>query len=249
MRSWDESGGTVSSTFDEWDTANKEIRAFLELSTRWSKLGDDEAWQASGRDVDAYEHSVHLLYRPEYLGILHTSVLKDGVTAFEVYMEKAVEEVLHRRRKELTPLRVKRQEKHESPLWWRVVQLHADLGNKVEPESVTEIRKLRHLLTHQRGQLRTVKQLEAHRDAVAEAAMEDWQRPELGDPVHLSREKVLAALGTLEETVRNADRRIWEYGWGECKLPLNFNATNPNLQAIPEAEVDAWAGTVYGRYN
>lgn len=79
--------------------------------------------------------------------MLLAAVLKDGVTAFEVYLEKAVSEV-----------RMHYGIPEPEAIWhWLQVkgfyQRHFSLT--VETEVVRDIRRLGHILTHRRGELRT----------------------------------------------------------------------------------------------
>ncbi|MET8630175.1 hypothetical protein ABZW30_41785 [Kitasatospora sp. NPDC004669] len=66
--------------------------------------------------------------------------------------------------------------------------------------------------------------------------LEDWQRPDVGDVVHLSEERVLGVLDGLAKVVRQADPRIWELGLGSrhgCALPESLDEDNKDLEAIP----------------
>lgn len=72
------------------------------------------------------------------------------MTAFEVYLEKGALQVIHRYGF------VFRTSRFESPSWSDIKAVHELLGTRIDPEPVQHVRPLRHLLTHQRGELRTL---------------------------------------------------------------------------------------------
>jgi|GEM_PF-5505986 len=77
------------------------------------------------------------------------AAIKDTVTAFEVYLERALDELLHAHDLALVPRR--------TSLQWRELRKHHASLLDVELESldIKEIRAVRHVLTHRRGELRT----------------------------------------------------------------------------------------------
>lgn len=77
--------------------------------------------------------------------MLFSGVVKDSVTAFEVYLEKAGGEALKWHNE--PPL--KRAKGEESPRWPVLVDFYERLGVAFS-DGVHEVRHLRHLLTHQR---------------------------------------------------------------------------------------------------
>lgn len=99
--------------------------------------------------------------------------------------------------------------KRESPGWRELVEFHGFLGNDIESAKVKEIRDLRHLLTHQRGKLRSEQQRLRFRDEAAEAGVDFGLQSYVGGSVFLGGKRVLAALDDLAAVVRQADKTIW----------------------------------------
>lgn len=164
---WNESSGTVSRSFEEWLRVDQDIRAFLNLTTVWATRLYEEKWSEAEAELNAifdpdihygdehlgfFEKKVQGLWSNDYEWILRAAVVKDSVTAFEVYLEKGLDEAFGR-----VGLAVIRSEQNPSPAWPVLVKGHRLLGTKVDTERVKQIRTLRHLLTHQRGELRTEK--------------------------------------------------------------------------------------------
>ncbi|WP_210590857.1 hypothetical protein [Streptomyces sp. GESEQ-35] len=106
---WNEDSGTVSRAFDDWKWSDRENRAFLRLSDQWSTEAYQQTWQQAGKSlaerfdpdrhygdehVDMFHDAVDGLWPNDYAWITDASVIKNAVTAFEVYLEKALHEVL-----------------------------------------------------------------------------------------------------------------------------------------------------------
>ncbi|MET9901723.1 hypothetical protein [Streptomyces sp. NPDC006446] len=99
------------------------------------------------------------------------------------------------------------------------------LKNEVAIAEVAWARELRHLLTHQAGELRTQDALEKCRDAEAEAGREEIDRAYVGGKVHLGAERVLRTLDALASVVRAADPAVWSFVWApgrgeDCRRAL-----------------------------
>jgi hypothetical protein len=99
---------------------------------------------------DLFIDAVQGLRPSDHEWMLLSSVVKDGVTAFEVYLEKAANEV--RRVHGLADLEGRRGFLN----WGDLRGFYQDhLQLNIDSAEVEPIRKLRHLLTHSRGKLRT----------------------------------------------------------------------------------------------
>ncbi|WP_030574071.1 hypothetical protein [Streptomyces aureocirculatus] len=144
-------------------------------------------------------------------------MLKAGVTAFEVYLEQALQEVLNGYRVTIDgqqcSLRLASRG-FESPPWGTLVKAHAVLKSEVDTADVKWARDLRHLLTHQDGELRTQDALEKFRDADAERGREEIDRAYVGGKVHLGAERVVRTLDALASAVCAADPAVWSLVWG-----------------------------------
>jgi hypothetical protein len=231
---WNEETGTVSRAFDVWRLVDRDIRAFLKLTTAWASQKYDDVWNETERDIDSaidagiygpdydvepFERRVEGLWPDDFEWILRAGVVKDGVTAFEVYLEESLDEALQRRAR----VRVKRRP-GASPPWRTLVGGHQLLGNEVETERVRHIRALRHLLTHQRGELRTEEMRERFAaDSLLATDMdtgeEIWDRAYVGGRVQLSSETVSMILDDLGSVIRTADSRVWAVAWSKAPAP------------------------------
>ncbi|WP_225844876.1 hypothetical protein [Streptomyces sp. HPF1205] len=163
------------------------------------------------------------LWPAEYLWMLEAAALKDGVTAFEVYMESALQETFEHLRfgpeGQRMRLRLKTNKNQESPPWSLLACAHKILGTTVDTNGVEEIRALRHLLTHQRGELRHEQSWRRFRDESLEATMQDYERSYVGGKVMLGEARVLRLLDELGAVVREADRPVWALRWNKGTLP------------------------------
>lgn len=139
---------------------------------------------------DPFHGAVGGLWPHDFEWMHPSGALKDAVTAFEVYLEKAAEEALHRH-----GLTLPKKKNDQSPGWCGLVGFWKKLCVDVGPPEVRQVRNLRHLLTHRRGELRTEKLRSEHQDP---------EEP-LQGLVSLTEEGVLSAMRQLEDAVQSAD--------------------------------------------
>jgi hypothetical protein len=225
---WNEADGQVSRAFEDWKWSDRENRAFLRLSAQWSSAAYKQAWTEAQEDlaarfdpdrhygdeyVDLFDHAVDGLWPTDYSWITEASVLKNGVTAFEVYLEKSLQEVLTQYTVTIDDrphkIRLEVPGKFESPGWKTLVKGHAALGSTIESDEVVFIRDLRHLLTHQHGELRTESSLEKFRDRDAEQGKSESERANVGGRVWLGAPRVVKILDCLAAVIRQADVKVW----------------------------------------
>ncbi|WP_151775825.1 hypothetical protein [Streptomyces abyssomicinicus] len=239
--SWSEAHGSVSRAFDHWRKADAENKAFLKLTGKWSTEAFERQWkQAEDALSEVFDPEVHDgdehvgmflnavggLWPFSHQWMVEASVLKNGVTAFEVYLEKAAQEVLEGWRVTVDgrqgthQLRLKRPKGFASPSWKTLVTAHSVLGSTVETLDVEWARDLRHLLTHQNGELRTEEALEKFR--VTDAEADAYAR--VGGRVHLGVERVVGVLDKLASVVRHADVAVHAYVWGEKRRQVPLSA-------------------------
>lgn len=134
----------------------------------------------------------------DYEWMLLAAALREAVTGFEVYLEKAREEVLQHRG---TPIQVP----DHSPSWTDLVRFFLELDATVDGPEVRRIRDLRHFLTHRRGELRT----ETQRRAFAPSA-----GPFDASHAELSEQSVISAMNALADVVVAVDKRVYLFTWG-----------------------------------
>jgi hypothetical protein len=200
-----------STVFAEWHFVELDQRAFLDLGLEFSRAAYERIWREAGEEpgyddgpeqIDVFEERVRGLHEADYVWMLLAAVLREAVTGFEVYLEKAREEILrHQGRPVEIPDR--------SPEWGVLVKFFASIGAEVDEPDVRKIRNLRHFLAHRRGELRTVEQ----RKQFASGA-----GPFQASNAELSEESVLAAMDTLVEVVVATDERVHLFTWGGRRL-------------------------------
>jgi hypothetical protein len=209
--SWNQKHGRVSEAFDEWKLIDRDQRTFLRLGLEFATLEYDRLWKESGEEpyeedgpdqLDSFEEKVGGLYQQDFDWMHLAGVLRDAVTSFEVYLEKAREEVL-RHDGQAVPVDAR------SPTWRQLRVFFCQLGVQVATAEVELVRGLRHFLTHRRGELRT----EDLRKTFQET------HPDLFPPlaVELTEERVIESMNVLAEAVRAVDSVVYEYTWGGAR--------------------------------
>lgn len=235
---WNEERGSVTRAFDDWKGTDSEIRAYLSLSHRWIQSAYDETWDISQQEfgrsfdpdrddpegfVDLFDRKVSGLWAKDYFWMLRSGALRDAVTAFEVYAEKSIEELLswfkftssdgtsYRLHPVVAPNQL-------SPGWTTLRDIHAALGSNLETDEIRYMRGLRHLLTHQRGELRTEEQ---RLHFLSEADSEDWLVGDayVGGEVPIAHRRVIEMMDQIAAVVRSADEIVWTHTWGRAGFP------------------------------
>ncbi|MFF2173150.1 hypothetical protein [[Kitasatospora] papulosa] len=230
---WNEDSGTVSRAFEDWKWNDRENRAFLQLSAQWSERAYQQAWdeaeEAMNRrfdpdrhygdeHVDIFDDAVDGLWPHTYTWITEATAIKNAVTAFEVYLEKALQEAIGSSltlNGEEHCIKLAVPPRFESPGWKTLVTAHEVLGSSVDSDEVMWARELRHLLTHQNGELRSDAALARFRDADAENGQDESRRVFVGGKVSLGNPRVLKTLDSLAAVVRAADAPVWALCWSQ----------------------------------
>jgi hypothetical protein len=209
---WNPKAHRVSRAYSEWCLVDHDQRAFLRLGLRFASETYDRIWEETGNEPgdpdgpelpDVFDSKIEGLWPLDYEWMHMAGVLRDAVTAFEVYIEKAREEVLqHHGNAQGAPERAPRWEKLKD-----FFKRH--LGVNIEPPGVCDVRNLRHLLTHRRGELRTAKlraQFGATTDGLPPIAVE------------LSEEKVNDAMNVLTQAIATIDACVYAHSWGGKRI-------------------------------
>jgi hypothetical protein len=210
VATWDEYQGTVTRAFDEWHGTDRDVRSFLSFGLRaststydrlWEEAAKQPAWDGGPELPDLFHDRIDGLWPHDFEWMLMAALLKDGVTAFEVYLEKAMEEMLLAHgytAAEYTNTR--------TPSWDEITDFYKRaLGVHLKGEQrLRDVRRLRNILTHKRGGLRTDEDRERF------GKDEDgW----IGDHVQLTAESTLNHLDRLESHVRRVDPLISPVAW------------------------------------
>jgi hypothetical protein len=196
-----------SRAFADWFFVEADQRAFMHLGLEFSRAAYERIWREAGEEpwhdgdpeqLEVFEDRVRGLHERDFEWMLLGATVREAVTGFEVYLEKAREEVLRRQ-----GLHVEVPER--SPSWGSLTKFFASIDAKVDDPEVESVRDLRHFLTHRRGELRT----EAQRlDFAPEAGLFDTALAEL------SESRVIAAMDTLAAVVIAVDERVHLFTWG-----------------------------------
>ena len=159
------------------------------------------------------------LWPYDYEWMLLGAVVRDAITSFEVYLDKACLELLLAHGAEPS-----------KDLGWRdMKQIFKTLDVSIETGSVKRIRNIRHLLTHRRGELRTEQQRRQY-------AL-DREEPIPSFVVELNEEKVLVMLDELAEAVQRIDVVATRFTW-KREHSHRLDAFIAGRQHHPEAEED-----------
>jgi hypothetical protein len=210
---WNEEQGRVSRAFGEWKLIDTDQRAFLRLGLEFAASEYDRLWKETEQEPsyeggpelpDAFEAKVDSLYQNDFDWMFMAAVLRDAVTSFEVYLEKAREEVVRHQGASI-------EVGDESPRWGPQKSFFRQLGGEIETPEVKEVRALRSSLTHRRGELRTEQQREQFRKEHPGAF--------LPLAVALSKDGVIDAMDKLAAAVRRIDDAVYQYTWGRGALP------------------------------
>jgi hypothetical protein len=213
MSHWNEEQGRVSRAFDEWKLIDADQRAFLRLGLEFATRAYDRLWKESEQEPyyeggpelpEAFEAKVDGLYQNDFDWMYLAGVLRDAVTSFEVYLEKAREEVLRHQGQAI-------QVEDESPYWGPQKRFFLQLGIDIETNEVKEVRALRNFLTHRRGELRTEEQREQYR--------KEHPGEFLPLAIDLTKQGVVETMDKLAAAVRQIDATVYEYTWGRRALP------------------------------
>jgi hypothetical protein len=212
MATWSEAAGRVSQAFGDWYWVEVDQRAFLALGLRFAEAAYERIWEKAGNEpadpdgpeqIDIFEERVDGLHEPNYRWMHCCAVFRDAVTNFEVYLEKAREEVLGAQGQAV-------EVGGRSPWWRELSEFFEGIEASIETEEIEEVRRLRDFLVHRRGELRTPEQrAEFAREADVLGAIS----------VEVTEEGVIAAMDLLGETVRRIDASVYRYSWGREALP------------------------------
>ena len=250
--SWNERSGSVSEEFEEWKAVDSDIRAFLRLTHRWSQSQYDLEWKNAEEEfserfnpdrhdpdgnVDLFHQKVGGLWHEDYAWMVNAAALRDSVTAFEVYLEKSLLTVLKRftwvgEGEPPQRLQFRKQMNFDSPSWNSLVQVYAQLGPEIDTEEVKYVRSLRHLLAHQRGELRTDEKRKKFSAEISAADKDHFFGPARDIP--LNADRVLEMMDTLGSKVRETDPAPWAYVYGGDQLPREILSLAEGKKSVLE---------------
>ena len=153
---WDEESGVVSRTFNDWYLVDRDQRAFLMLGLEFSGPAFDRIWKGAGEEpgdpdgpdqLEVYERRARGLFPQNYDWMHLSGAFRDAVTNFEVYLEKAKEEVEGSGSRQIA---------ERAPSWRESRTFFDSLGVEIDTPDVAEVRTSA-TFSSTAGELRTEK--------------------------------------------------------------------------------------------
>jgi hypothetical protein len=196
----------------EWTDTDTQLRSFLKLTHKWMDAAFEALWDEVGQrpgdpdgpdQPDVFLEETGGLWPGEYNWLLHSLLVRDAVSAFEIYLEKAADEVLR------SVGQTSNSTRGQSPRWETIASFYRTrLSEEVATDRVMEIRKIRQILTHQRGELRT--QELRRQFANADLFPDNW--------IRLAEDEVTKVFDDLANAVRTVDPVARQYIDGTKRL-------------------------------
>lgn len=187
--------------YRHWERARRDIHGVLLLGTEWfSEALDKRFHEIAATPSDESDDIVDVLDDEtfgaswDYGDWIRASVLKDAVTAFEVYLEKAREDVLN-----YIGLTAEHMTDKRTPRFHELESFFAMFGLRIGSPGVKAVRDRRHILTHRRGELRRAEEARLSHSG---------QPPTATETLTLTNDGVLDDLSVLDDIVRSIDLRV-----------------------------------------
>jgi hypothetical protein len=208
---WQSNWKACTRAFDEWRLVDKDIRAYLRFGLSVAEEAYDEIWEKAANEPsdgegpelpDVFHQRVDGIWPHDFQWMFLVGGLKDSVTAYEVYLEKAMEEVLQH-----NGFTIAQFTDEHSLSWGRLERFyHSALGLSIENVDVKRVRNIRHILVHKRGELRTEDQRTAY------GSVGDFG---LSRDIRLELDETLGLMDILASSVSTVDPIAWESSWGQ----------------------------------
>ncbi len=202
---------TPTRAYSEWAALDSDIRRYLDLGLRFAETGFDKLWQdilhrpgnpdeevidIADREIGIYPQTFEWMYL--------AGTLRDAVSVFELFAEKAIHELGE------AALRIPARLPDDAAPWGNLSRTYEDvLGIDLMGDGVKDVRDRRHWLTHGRGEFRT----EAQR-----SAYDTFKFGFPDDVLHLGRIDIERDMDTLAAKAEEIDLAIADYGWGSATL-------------------------------
>lgn len=110
-----------------------------------------------------------------------------------------------------------------SAYWDKLVAFYELFDLDVATTAVAEVRTLRHILTHRRGELRTEKQRQSF----------GLDEPFMDSVAHLDAEGVERYMDSLAEVVRMVDPAAYDHSWGRVQSAAVLALERDPLIPVP----------------
>lgn len=215
--------GSVTRAWEEWHYVDQDQRTWTGQVLSWANEHYTREWDTiskapgtpDGPDaVDLLFDRLGGLLPHEHEWLTLAATIRDAVSAYEVYLSKAFDEVLNHHD-------LARRKRFKTMRWTELIEIGEVLGVDVKPAAVRKVAELRNILTHQRGELR--REMERSRYGVAQGYT--------SHTAVLTPEITYAHLDDLGRATRDVDPLAWAYSWGGLRAPA----------LLPPAEADGGA--------
>jgi hypothetical protein len=199
-----------SRAYEEFHFTLNDLKLFLVGGLRAWEQYAEQLWQEIGNrpsdgegpeQADLYEREIGL-YPHEYEFMHHAAVLKDAVSAFEIYLEAAREEVVSRS----IGMTTRHKTDYRTPRFEDLREFFKKVFGLTLAPSVDEVRTLRHILTHRRGELRRREE----RERFAQTS----DSPFMQGVASLTTEVVMDYLDSLSAAASLLDQAVWASAYG-----------------------------------
>jgi hypothetical protein len=224
-RPWSPDTGAVTRAYDDWRLSEARLRTFFRLARDFSGPAYQAIWERLGAEpsdgegpelIDLFEDEVDGLHQNDFDWQLSNLVIRDGVTLYEVYLEKVLYETVSFRFHGV-------EFRDKSPNWNQLRKVFDGVfGVPVDPKDVRDVIDLRDLLSHRQGEL------------VTEALRQRYDTMQYDFPdvwVRLETDAVLNHLDTLAGAAAVIDRVMWPIAWGN--VPVTHETHDALLLAAP----------------
>lgn len=192
----------------EWTRTHDEILGFLHIGTTWIEDAFERLYEEIGRRpssgeeewIDVFDRATHGVGLGRFPRLVMAAALRDGVTAFEVHLEKAREIILN-----FVGLTATHRTDARAPRWSELVEFFKLFGVEVATSGVADVRDRRHVLTHKRGEIRQQKD-----ERLSHASPDEDAMQAVPNELHLTVDGVRGDLETLATMVRTIDAQVVE---------------------------------------
>ncbi|BCJ65644.1 hypothetical protein [Polymorphospora rubra] len=207
MAPWEPSKYRCTYAYGQYAIVEQDIRQFMSITEKfvtdgYQRIGESiPAVEAKHPDApsrtDIFFERAGELWPSDHEWMLCCAVLRDAVSAFEVYVQEAVKEVAEEQGVAYPPKWLKR-----TPNWGELSDYCREKLAQPDPitSDVQAIIELRNLLTHERGRLRTEEQRTKFRFPLNALP---------GDRISLSPDEVKKHSEALASAARGFDAALW----------------------------------------
>lgn len=190
----------------EWAQTHEEILGFLHIGTTWIDVAFQRLYEEIGKRpsdgeeewIDVFDRETHGVGLGQFPRLVMSAALRDGVTAFEVHLEKARELILN-----MVGLTATHRTDAKAARWSELVEFFQLFDVDVETPQVQDVRDRRHVLTHKRGEIRQQKD-----ERLSHSIPGEDEVQELPTKLHLTVNGVRDDLETLATMVRTIEARV-----------------------------------------